>query len=82
MFRLRLLFPAVTLIVGIIMLSIPWIMPFAHPHERAVVFVVAGVVELVLGGTLTYVILHQPLDDADLPERAGRSKSSRAERHA
>jgi hypothetical protein len=78
MFRLRLLFPAVTLIVGMLMLSIPWIVPFARPHERAVVFVVAGVVELVLGGTLAYVILQQPLDDADLPERAGRRKSSRA----
>ena len=76
--RLRLLFPVVTLIVGMIMLSIPWIVPFGRPHERAVVFVVAGVVELVLGGTLAYVILQQPLDDADLRERAGRRKSSRA----
>jgi hypothetical protein len=74
MLRLRLLFPAVTLIVGMIMLSIPWIVPFARPHERAVVFVVAGVVELVLGGTLAYVILQQPLGDADFPERAGRRK--------
>ena len=69
MSRRRLLLPAVVLLVGVVMLSIPWVMPFARPHERAAVFVVAGVVELVLGATLAYLILHQPLDDAELPDR-------------
>jgi hypothetical protein len=50
-------------------------MPFARPHDRAVVFVVAGVVEVLLGATLAYLILHERFDDSELAGRADRSKS-------
>ena len=54
----RFLFPAVTAILGALMLAIPWVLPFGRVPERMAVFIVAGIVELVLGVALAYLVLH------------------------
>lgn len=59
MFGSRLLFPAVTVILGGVMLAIPWVLPFERGLGRVLVFTVAGIVELVLGTTLAYLVLHE-----------------------
>jgi hypothetical protein len=78
MSRFRLLFPAVTVVLGAIMLAIPWVLPVEHGHGKALVFVVAGVVELVLGATLAYLILHEPADGGEGTGPSDLRNSSRA----
>lgn len=56
----RLLLPVVTVVLGVAMLTIPWLLPMEDGHGKAVVFGVAGTVELLLGVALAYVILHEP----------------------
>jgi hypothetical protein len=54
----RFLFPAVTAVFGALMLVIPWVLPFGRVPGRMAVFMVAGIVELVLGVALAYLVLH------------------------
>jgi hypothetical protein len=79
MSRFRLLLPAVTVVLGATMLAIPWVLPFEHGHGKALVFVVAGAAELVLGATLAYLILHEPADGGVMTGPSDRETRPRPE---
>ena len=56
----RFLFPGVTVVVGAVMLAVPWAVPFGRAPGGMAVFMMAGFVELLLGVALAYIVLHDP----------------------
>jgi hypothetical protein len=85
MTRLRLLLPAVTVILGAAMLAIPWALPLERGAGRVLVFVIAGIVELVLGVALAFFVLHERPEgmDAARPsyQRPGRGHARAGSPH-
>lgn len=66
----RLVVPVFVVLAAGVMLAIPWLVPAEGGPGRAVVFLVAGGVELLLGVALAYFVLHER-GEGEGPARPG-----------
>lgn len=73
-----LLFAAATIVLGAALVATPWIFHFQHDHLRATVFILAGSVEILLGGVLARLGLGEGALGAGVPRGAGSSGAPEA----
>lgn len=67
----RLVVPVFVALAAGVMLAIPWLVPAERGPGRAMVFLVAGGVELVLGVALACLVLHERGEEEKPARRGG-----------